>query len=159
MSLVGYSQNRIETPYFFIQISDTQFGMFTNNREFSKETELYEAAVQKINRLKPDFVIITGDLVNKPSDTLQITEFKRITAQFDNAIPVHFVPGNHDVNLIPDSLSLRFFEENQGPDKFSFEHKGSRFIGINSSIIKAKVPVFEQQQKTWLEQVNTMIIL
>jgi hypothetical protein len=33
-----------EAPYFFIQLSDTQFGMFENNTGFQKETELYEKA-------------------------------------------------------------------------------------------------------------------
>ena len=27
-----------EAPYFFIQLSDTQFGMFENNTGFQKET-------------------------------------------------------------------------------------------------------------------------
>ena len=51
-------------PWFFIQITDPQFGMFTKNEGFEKETILYEKAVDKINKLKPDFVVITGDFVH-----------------------------------------------------------------------------------------------
>jgi hypothetical protein len=65
-------------PFFFIQFSDPQFGMFTNNKDCSQETANFEFAVANANRLKPAFVVITGDLVNKPGDAKQIAEFKRI---------------------------------------------------------------------------------
>lgn len=42
-----------DTPWFFIQLSDPQFGMFEKNEGFAKETVLYEKAVAEINRLKP----------------------------------------------------------------------------------------------------------
>src|SRR5581483_5640013 len=50
--------------FFFLQLADTQFGMFAENASFEKETELVTHAVQHINRLKPKFVIVCGDLVN-----------------------------------------------------------------------------------------------
>jgi hypothetical protein len=70
------AQKKQAKPYFFIQITDPQFGMFESNKGFQKETELYEKAVKEINRLKPDFVVITGDLVNNSKDPLQIKELK-----------------------------------------------------------------------------------
>lgn len=145
------AQNRgHHSPYFFIQITDTQFGMFENNAGFEKETELYEKAVAAINRLKPDFVVITGDLVNNSGDTAQIDEFKRITAKINHRIPVHLIPGNHDVKNIPDSVSIATFVKNYGYEWFSFQHKGSQFIGVNSSLIKAGDPNLEQKQYKWL---------
>jgi 3',5'-cyclic AMP phosphodiesterase CpdA len=140
------------SPYFFIQITDPQFGMFENNNGFEKETELYEKAVVNINRLKPDFVVITGDLVNNSKDMSQIAEFKRITAEIDPQIPVYLTPGNHDVKNVPDSASIYTYIKNFGYDWFSFEHKGSQFIGFNSNLIKAKVPNFEQMQYERLEK-------
>ena len=50
--------------FFFIQLSDPQFGMYTADRDFAQETANFEFAVANINRLKPAFVVITGDLVN-----------------------------------------------------------------------------------------------
>ena len=47
------------SPYFVIQISDPQFGFMETDNGTWKETELYEKAVKGINRLKPDFVVIT----------------------------------------------------------------------------------------------------
>ena len=55
-------------PFFFIQLTDPQLGMFTDNKDFVQETANFEFAVAAVNRLKPAFVVITGDLVNKPGD-------------------------------------------------------------------------------------------
>lgn len=137
-------------PFFFIQLTDPQFGMFENNKGFEKETELFEKAVIEINRLKPDFVVITGDLVNDPGNELQISEFKRIISKIHSTIPVYLTPGNHDIGMEPDSLNITRFINNFGYDKFSFNHKGFKFIGFNSSLIKCNTPDFEQRQYEWL---------
>ena len=137
-------------PWFFIQITDPQFGMFENNEGFEKETFLYEKAVAGINNLKPDFVVITGDFVHNPNSFDQINEFKRITSKINPEIPVYYTPGNHDVGQIPDKKSLKNYRKNYGGDKFSFEHKGASFIGFNTSFIKAKLKKQEQKQYKWL---------
>lgn len=51
----------------FIQMSDPQFGMFTKNASFEHETVKLEFAIANANRLKPAFVVITGDLINDPA--------------------------------------------------------------------------------------------
>lgn len=142
-----------DNPYFFIQITDPQFGMFENNNGFEKETVLFKKSVKEINRLKPDFVLITGDLVNNQKDILQIAEFKQLTAEIDSKIPVYLIPGNHDIGNVPDSQSINSFIKNYGYDKISFKHKGSQFIGFNSSIIKNNTPYFEQEQYEWLNKI------
>ena len=139
-------------PFFFIQVTDPQFGMFESNKGFGKETELYEKAVTAINRLNPDFVVITGDLVNNKDDKSQISEFKRITAKINSKIPVYYSPGNHDIGQDPTQKDIDSFIANYGHDRFSFMHKKSLFIGLNSCIIKAKTPVLEQLQFEWLRK-------
>ena len=152
ISGVVSAQNKTAVePWFFIQITDPQFGMFDNNQGFEKETILYEKAVEKINNLKPDFVVITGDFVHNSLSPEQIAEFKRITALIDPGIPVYLTPGNHDIGQTPDQESLRKYRSNFGSDRFSFSHKGSSFIGFNSSIIKAGLTEPEQEQYNWLE--------
>jgi len=152
ISGVASAQNKtVVEPWFFIQTTDPQFGMFDNNQGFEKETILYEKAVEKINNLKPDFVVITGDFVHNSVSPEQIAEFKRITALIDPGIPVYLTPGNHDIGQTPDQESLRKYRSNFGSDRFSFSHKGSSFIGFNSSIIKAGLTEPEQEQYNWLE--------
>jgi len=139
-------------PYFFIQITDPQFCFYEDNKGFSKETELYEKAVNAINRLNPDFVVITGDLVNNKDDNSQKAEFKRITAIINKKIPVYYSPGNHDIGLPPTRQDIDSFISDYGHDKFSFQHKKSIFIGLNSCIIKANTPVLEELQFDWLSK-------
>ena len=79
--------------FFFIQLSDPQFGMYTADKEFAQETANFEFAVATVNRLKPAFVVITGDLVNKPGDAAQIAEYERIKAKVSGGIPVYDMPG------------------------------------------------------------------
>ncbi len=46
----------------FIQMSDPQFGMYDKDADFVHETANFEFAVAAANRIKPAFVIVTGDL-------------------------------------------------------------------------------------------------
>ncbi|HCY43761.1 MAG TPA: metallophosphatase [Prolixibacteraceae bacterium] len=137
-------------PWFFIQLTDPQFGMFDSNAGFEKETALYEKAVAEINRLNPDFVVITGDFVNDQNSAAQISEFKRITAKIKPSIPVYYSPGNHDIGQVPTNESLEKYKKNYGSDRFSFRHKGSSFIGFNTGLIKSKLEKPEQAQFSWL---------
>ena len=41
----------------------------------------FEFAIANANRLKPAFVVITGDLINQFSNAAQAAEYKRITAK------------------------------------------------------------------------------
>ena len=95
-----------QTPFYFIQLTDPQFGMIDKNASFDKETALMEKAVKQINKLNPGFVVVTGDLVNDGNNADQIKEFKRILATLRKDIPVYLTPGNHDVGQQPTSSSL-----------------------------------------------------
>jgi hypothetical protein len=71
----------------FIQMSDPQFGMYTNNANFEHETVNFEFAIASANRLKPAFVVITGDLINDAKSAAQAAEYKRIPAKLDRTRP------------------------------------------------------------------------
>ena len=146
----GKKVENSKAPWFFIQLTDPQFGMYDSNAGFEKETALYEKAVVSINKLNPDFVVITGDFVNDPNSASQINEFKRITAKVNSKIPVYYTPGNHDLGQNPDEVSIGKYKKNYGSDRFSFKHKGSLFLGFNTSLIKAKLGKSEHDQYNWL---------
>lgn len=153
ISFPGYSQGKIpKDAFFFIQMTDPQFGFIENNKGFEKETALFEKAVREVNRLKPSFVVITGDLVNNKDDKAQINEFKRITALINPEIPVYYTPGNHDIGQTPVAKDIDDFIKNYGYDRFSFIYKKNLFIGLNSCLIKSNTPVLEQNQAEWLKK-------
>src|SRR3954447_21476261 len=122
-------------PFFFIQLSDPQFGMFSNNKDFAQETANFEFAVATINRLKPAFVVITGDLVNKAGDAKQIAEFHRIAAKVDPRVPIYNVVGNHDIENVPTTNTIVAYTNAFGRDFYAFRH--GKFVGVvlNSIVI------------------------
>src|SRR5436189_5497443 len=98
-------------PFSFIQMSDPQFGMYTENRSFEHETANFEFAVATANRLHPKFVIVTGDLINQPGNAAQAAEYHRIAARLDPAIKLYSIPGNHDVGNEPTPATLAAYRE------------------------------------------------
>jgi len=146
------SQEKSNTdPYFIIQVTDPQFGMSEGDKGFAYETALYEKAVKAINRLSPDFVVITGDLVNNRENRDQVAEFKRISSQINKEIPVWYLPGNHDIGQSPEQKDIDMFISDYGHDRFAFQHKGSTFVGLNSQLIKSDNPGAEEIQFNWLK--------
>jgi 3',5'-cyclic AMP phosphodiesterase CpdA len=141
-----------DEPFFFIQLSDPQLGMFTENQDFAQDAANFEFAVAAVNRLRPAFVVITGDLVHKPGDADQIAAYRRIVSKIDRSIPVHNVAGNHDVENVPTPASLADYKKTFGPDRYSFRHRGLAGIVLNSSIIHSpeRTPDQLAEQHRWL---------
>ena len=139
-------------PFFFLQFSDPQFGMFSADKEFSQETVNFEMAIATANRLKPAFVVVTGDLVNKAGDAAQIAEYKRIAAKLDKAIPLYNVAGNHDVENEPTPESVAAYRKSFGPDHYTFRSGSLTGVVLNSSLIHspAKAADLADEQRTWL---------
>ena len=155
-------------PFFFIQLADPQFGMFARwggetdevieaqlfkgNRirraaaitGFEDETRLFSEAISEANRLKPAFVIVCGDMVNDPNSEPERAEVLRIAGQLDPGIPIHWVPGNHDVGADTVSAtpaSLRVYRDAFGPDYYAFQHGGASFLVLDSITIYNPDPV------------------
>jgi len=139
-------------PFFFIQLSDPQFGMYSGNAGFEQETANLEFAVATANRLKPAFVIVTGDLVNKPDDGPQAVEYLRVVKKLDPAISVYGVPGNHDVGNEPTADTLAAYTKRFGPDHYVFRHPGFVGIVLNSCLFHSpqKAPEAAARQEQWL---------
>ncbi|HSW50715.1 MAG TPA: hypothetical protein VLH09_11100, partial [Bryobacteraceae bacterium] len=48
-----------DDSFFFVQVSDPQFGMHTSDKDFAQETATFEFVVASLNRLRPAFVVAT----------------------------------------------------------------------------------------------------
>jgi predicted phosphodiesterase len=124
--------------FSFIQASDTHISEKTLDR-----MQKFRAAVDSV---KPDFVIITGDLVR---DALRVpeTEARGLYELFQKEVgkmttPVWCIPGNHENFGIERQLSLvspnnplygrKMYRFYFGPDYYSFNYGGCHFIGLNS---------------------------
>ncbi len=168
-------------PLTFMQLADTQFGMFRNfidltpesvadyasrglsvrNVEpfdgFDPETERFQKAVDTANSIQPAFVAICGDMVNDPADAAQVAELNRVGGGLSAEIPLYRVSGNHDASegdhITPTGDSLARYRELFGDDIYSFIAGGVKFIVINSTILHTprEVRVEYDRQIDWLE--------
>lgn len=137
----------VEVHPTFIVMSDPQFGMFHQNKDFEHETANFEFAIAAANRLKPAFVIVTGDLVNKDGDAAQIAEYKRIAGRLNPAIKLFSLPGNHDVGNEPTGQTLAAYREHFGADYYTFHSGGVTGIVLDSNLEKGADHVPEEAAK------------
>jgi len=111
--------------------------LYDKEEETGIKQDFLKKAVPFINRVCPDFLILTGDIVfggkngkhRFPIETIR----QRYNFFFQNVINrietrVYCVAGNHDTGWIPHPPSVEIFEKELNPLNFSFEHKGSLFI-------------------------------
>jgi len=143
-----------ERPFYFVMLTDPQFGMYDANKDFVRETANYEFVVATIDRLKPAFVMVLGDMVNKTGDAEQIREFKRITGKIDSSIPVYYVAGNHDVDAKPTPESLAAYRQNFGKDYYSFRAGPIYGIVLDTTLMvePQKTEAENAAQISWLKE-------
>ena len=122
----------------------------------------------KINSIKPNFIINGGDLVNgsngpimdSPLRSKELYDLYTETAKRLRA-PLHHVIGNHDIcGMLPAgvrassaSYNKRMFEDCIGKPYYSFVHKGWQFIILDSIYIPANsgwAGRIDDDQLTWL---------
>lgn len=120
----------------FVQLSDLhcanvkvnpppRFGIDVMGKDLVRSFELLDAAVREINeKVKPDFVAITGDLVDDWRDRESLA---RVKGKLDKlACPYYPVIGNHDGG--------EAWRQIFGPGRlnYAFRHGGWRFIAVDS---------------------------
>lgn len=143
-------------PYFFLQLADTQYGMFTGNEGLEQEAVLAQRTVEHINRLRPRFVIVCGDLTNATPEharyQAQVKQYKQDFSKIDADIPLVCVCGNHDIGGRPTAESIASYSENFGDDYFSFWVGGVFNVVLNSTVIKDPegAPEVLTAQQAWL---------
>lgn len=137
----------------FLHLSDPQFGMYTKNASFEHESVNFDFAIATANRLKPAFVVVTGDLINEAGNAAQAAEYKRIAAKLDPRIRLYSVPGNHDVGNEATAESLARYRERFGPDYYTFQSGDITGIVLNSNLEKGtkNVPDEAAKMEAWFK--------
>ena len=138
-----FAEKSSETKQFtFVQLCDTQLGF----GGYEHDVESFKQAVKQINTLKPDFVVICGDLVDG-SDDKSFADFNKIKAGFN--LPCHCAPGNHDVGK-PTHISLKRYRNVIGKDYYSFKHKGYTFVITNTQLWKGQLKDESEKHNAWV---------
>lgn len=146
------------------QVSDAHFSSFEENTSYKflkKSPQLLDDVIFQINTSGPyDFVMFTGDLVNKP----KISELEKFTSHAQNLMyPWYAIDGNHDISIDGPLSKKKFIEilanvndnMNQKNAYYAFTpKKGFRVICLDS-IIDYKITTngeISNEQFMWLQQ-------
>ena len=109
------------------------------------DEKIFRDAVSEINDLKPDMIILTGDLTNHGyyNEFKQATKFLEMFEQ-----PLFAVPGNHDSR----NLGYQTFEELIGERSWKLTMDGNfTVIGLDSSSPDEDKGHIGTPQHMWLE--------
>jgi len=124
-------------PFDIFSASPFKFAFFTDLHisQTSKEpAEDLQKAVDEVNSFKDlDFVLVSGDITQK-GDSNSLAVAKRILQHL--TIPFYIVAGNHDFYWLTSGPNI--FKEVFGNDKFSFTHKGFKFIGFTTTPLNSQ---------------------
>lgn len=130
--------------------------------------EGFKKAIEKINSLKPDFVISGGDQIDDALDQ----KYERAKSLFDLYSelimnlkgPVYNVLGNHDIFGVYKTSGVdpshpmygkKMFADRLNKKYYSFDHKGWHFIILDSVQIKedgSYIGEIDQAQIKWLKE-------
>lgn len=139
-------------PFFFVQLADTQLGFTAGGNDMKVEIDHFKQAVAHINRLKPAFVIISGDLTNAAHSPIQIRAFWNVAHEINPAVPLRLVPGNHDVTNTPAAADIRSYTRLFGDDHYSFSVNGAWFIVLDSCLLRDGADTaLRDGQRKWFE--------
>lgn len=152
LALLATAAFAANAPFFFVQLADPQLGFTTGNKDMTVEIDHLKQAVADINRLKPAFVLISGDMTHATHDPKQIREFWKVAHEIAPSIPLHFVAGNHDVGQAPTAADIRSYQKLFGDDHYSFSISGTRFIVLDTPLIgKGTDDGLRDVQRKWFE--------
>ena len=140
--------------YKFIQMSDPQLGFYASRHPgvtgIDYEIEHLSKAVSLTNKIKPDFVITTGDLTQNRLDPEQARIVKDLFSKLD--CKYYFASGNADLTNSPQFEDIERYRKRFGPDFYSFNHSNSQFIILNSTVLfdSSQVPGKDNNQIQFL---------
>jgi hypothetical protein len=98
---------------------------------------VFESAIEKVNLLKPDFVVSVGDLIE--GYTEDRTALAREWDEIEDFIgrlemPFFYAAGNHDFS---NETMSRVWRERFGPSYYHFRHRDVLFLVLNSEIFSS----------------------
>ncbi len=120
------------------------------------EAERLDRAIALANEIKPDFIVVLGDMVMHWDNAEQRADVLAAFEKLSPSIPVRWVPGNHDVGhdfFAPTEETLTSYRESYGPDRYTFTAGPARFIAFNTSLFDRSNSASEEreEQLEWLE--------
>ncbi|WP_282124427.1 metallophosphoesterase family protein [Algibacter mikhailovii] len=142
------------------QTKDFNFAIVSDNSG-GRRPGVFEDAIQKLNKLKPDFVISVGDLIDTKDYKLDSSKFddkliKERWLEFNNItkqlkVPFFYVAGNNDIR---NSKMETHWSKQFGATYYHFKYKTALFIVLNSEDKPgSKYGEISDHQMNWLKTI------
>lgn len=126
-----HSQTRQEALRI-AHLADPQLGFGPGG--FDDDLEAFKTEIRNVNSLRPDLVVIAGDMVNK-MDSSSVARFMEAASAIE--APVVYTPGNHDISEPCTPRGLKKYREAFGPDFSVHSLAGGRtLISFNSLLLR-----------------------
>ncbi len=112
---------------------------------------VFEKVMKEAAKLKPDFIINVGDLIEGYTDNEKVinNEWDEVLPMFTKTgIPYYLVPGNHDIG---NDVMEKIYLKRCGKPYYSFDYKGCHFIILDASRVDETKPEdMPKEQVEWL---------
>lgn len=131
-------------------MSDPQLG-FREESGFSQGAALLEKSVECINRLAPDVLVVTGDMVNSHSDSTQYRKYRELIAGVSEATTVFHLPGNHDVGKFSEKHREAYLAK-YGYFHFVWSRGDVALVGMDSNPVKYSDEKAAGEEYLWLKK-------
>lgn len=115
----------------FAVMSDAQFVARDPDSDLVRNTR---RTLREIRAAGPDFLIINGDLVDEASPADFALAKRILDEELAGQLPYHYVPGNHERA----DGSVDNFRAVFGESQRTFDHRGTRFVTVDSSGISLR---------------------
>jgi exopolysaccharide biosynthesis protein len=126
-----------DADWRFAVLSDAQFVAAAPDSDLVAQAR---RTLREVKAARPDFLIINGDFV----DTAYPADFalakRLLDEELAGGLPYYYVPGNHEIMGAP----ITNFSSVFGATNRVFDHKGVRFVTLNSSTGTLRGSGFEQ---------------
>jgi len=139
-------------------VVDSQLGEFPvrfvimGDRTGNAVPGIYEQMVDEAERLKPDFVMTVGDMIEGYTEDTTVlnnewTEYLSIVDKF--SCPIYYVPGNHDITF--ESMIDWYNSHVTESPYYSFDHRGLHFVILDNSRFEYSKD-WPEEQLEWLKE-------
>lgn len=129
-----------------VHLSDIHYGRTINTKEL-------ENLISKVNLLKPDIVVLTGDLIDKDTNLTgtMVEELSTILGQINTKIAKYAIIGNHDYKFSEWSMIIEnsgFIDLNNTYDLIYKDTNDYMLISGMSTNLHCEMSVTEKLQPT-----------
>ncbi|MCH6159665.1 phosphodiester glycosidase family protein [Streptomyces marispadix] len=124
----------------FAVVSDAQFVARDPDSAVVRQAR---RTLREIRAARPDFVIVNGDLVDEGSKEDLRFARRVLEEELGDSVEWTYVPGNHEVM----GGSIADFTAEFGPAQRTFDHKGTRFVTLDTSSLTIRGGGYAQFQE------------